>query len=236
MRIAWGLTGAGHLLEDSVNTLKLLKNEGHEISIYLSGAAEEVLKMYGLYNPVKTLASGNYYNELVLEQDQKWSYPMTGRFSLGKYDLLVVSPTTSNTIGKIVNGIADTLVTNAVAQAGKGKVKTCIVPVDIEAGDLETVLPSKLELDLCQNCDECDAAEACPNQAITAGVEINLLKCKGCGACQMACPFNAITGGRKITIHMREIDIENTQKLFNFPGIEVLVHPSEVMNILGKNR
>lgn len=234
MRIAWGLTGAGHLLEYSVNTLELLKNDGHEISIYLSGAAEEVLKMYGLYNTVKTLASGDYYNELVLEKDQKWSYPMTGRFSLGKYDLLVVSPTTSNTIGKIVNGIADTLVTNAVAQAGKGKVKTCIVPVDIEAGDLETVLPSKLELDLCQKCDECDAAEACPNQAITPRVEINLLKCKGCGACQMACPFDAITGGRKITIHMREIDIENTQKLFNFPGVEVLAHPSEVIDILGK--
>jgi len=234
MRIAWGITGAGHLLEDSVNTLKLLNDDGHEISIYLSGAGEEVLKMYGLYNQVKQLASGDYYNELVLERDQEWSYPMTGRFSLGKYDLLVVSPTTSNTIGKIVNGIADTLVTNAVAQAGKGSVKTCIIPVDLEAGDLETVLPSKLELDLCQKCDECDAAEACPNQAITPGVEINLLKCKGCGACQMACPFDAVTGGRKITIHMRDIDIENTKKLFNFPGVEVLGSPSEVMNVLDK--
>ena len=234
MRIAWGITGAGHLLEDSVNTLKTLKDEGHDISIYLSGAGEEVLKMYGLYNQVIHLTSGEYYNELVVEKDQKWSYPMTGRFSLGKFDLLVVSPTTSNTIGKIVNGIADTLITNAVAQAGKGRVKTCIVPVDIEAGDLETILPSKLELELCQKCDECDAAEACPNQAITPGVEINLLKCKGCGACQIACPFDAVTGGKKITIHMREIDIENTQKLFKFPGVEVLASPSEVLGFLDK--
>lgn len=234
MKIAWGITGAGHLLEDSVNTLKLLKDEGHDISIYLSGAGEEVLKMYGLYNQVKHLASGEYYNELILEKDQEWSYPMTGRFSLGKYDLLVISPTTSNTIGKIVNGVADTLITNAVAQAGKGKVKTYIIPVDLEAGDLETVLPSKLELELCQKCDECDAAAACPNDAITPGVEINLLKCKGCGACQMACPFDAVTGGKKITIHMREIDIENTHKLFNFPGVQVLARPSEVLDLLDR--
>lgn len=231
MKIAWGITGAGHLLEDSVKTLETLKEDDHEISIYLSGAGEEVLKMYGLFDRVKKL-TGGYYKELVLEKDQESSYPMTGRFSLGKYDLLVISPTTSNSIGKIVNGIADTLITNAVAQAGKGRIKTCIIPVDIESGDLETVLPSKLELELCQKCEVCEAASACPNQAITPGVEINLLKCKGCGACQMACPFGAVTGGKKITIHMREIDIENTHKLFKFPGIEVLSRPSEVMKII----
>ncbi|MDD1775184.1 MAG: dihydromethanopterin reductase (acceptor) [Methanobacterium sp.] len=235
MKIAWGITGAGHLLESSVDTINILKKEGHDISIFLSGAGEEVLKMYGLYNQIKNITSNEYYNELILEKDQERSFPMTGRFSLGKYDLLVISPTTSNTIGKIVNGIADTLVTNAVAQAGKGQVKTLIVPVDLESGELETVLPSKLELDLCQKCEECDAAEACPNQAITPGVEINLLKCKGCGACQMACPFEAVTGGKKITIHMREIDIKNTEKLFKFPGVEVLSSPSKVMEFTAKN-
>jgi dihydromethanopterin reductase (acceptor) len=231
MKIAWGITGAGHLLQYSVETLETLKREDHEISIYLSSAGEEVLKMYGLFNRVKKL-TGGYYKELVREKDQESSYPMTGRFSLGKYDLLVVSPTTSNTIGKIVNGIADTLVTNAVAQAGKGKVKTCIIPVDLEAGDLETVLPSKLELELCQKCEVCEAAGACPQEAITPGVEINLLKCKGCGACQRACPFDAITGGKMITIHMRDIDIENTRKLFKFPSVEVLSHPSEVLKLV----
>lgn len=187
--------------------------------------------MYGLFERVKKI-SGGYYQELVIEKEQRSSYPMTGRFSLGKYDLLVVSPTTSNTIAKIVNGIADTLITNAVAQAGKGKVPTIIIPVDLESGDLETVLPSKLELDLCQKCDTCEAAAACPNQAITPGVEINLLLCKGCGACQIACPFDAVTGGKKITIHMRDIDIENTSKLFNFPGVDILSHPSEIKKFL----
>ena len=225
MKIGFGITGAGHLLLESVELLEKLMTK-HDITVLLSSAGEEVLKMYGLFERVEKI-TGGYYNELILEKDQKFSYPITGRFSLGKYDYLIVSPTTSNTIGKIVNGIADSLITNAVAQAGKGRVKTIIIPVDIESGDLETVLPSKLELDLCQKCEVCDAAEACPEGAITPGVEIDLLKCKGCGTCAETCPFTAISAGKKLTIHMREIDIENTKKLMEFEGIEILNHPSK---------
>ena len=230
MRIAWGITGAGHLLKESVDTLTEL-SKMHEVTILLSGAGEEVLRMYGLFETVKNLTGGKY-RELVRENDQRESFPMTGRFSLGTYDMLIISPTTSNTIGKIVNGIADTLITNAVAQAGKGLVKNYIIPVDLESGELQTVLPSKLELELCENCETCEASAACPNDAITPGVEINLLKCKGCGACQTACPFGAVTGGRIITIHMRDIDIENTSKLNEIQGIEVLSHPNELNDIL----
>ncbi|BDZ70023.1 dihydromethanopterin reductase (acceptor) [Methanobacterium petrolearium] len=232
MKIAWAFTGAGHMLLESVEVLEEIaaKNE-NQVTVLLSGAGEEVLKMYGLFDRVKS-ATGGYYQELVLEKDQMWSYPISGRFSLGRYDLLIVSPTTSNTIAKLVHGIADSLVTNAVAQAGKGQVRILLVPVDLESGDLETVLPSKLELDLCQNCDTCEAAAACPPDAITPGVEINLLKCQGCAACQVACPYGAVSGGSIITIHMREIDIENSQKLQQLEGIEVLKHPSQILNKL----
>ena len=230
MRIAWAITGAGHLLRESVDILVELSKE-HEVTVLLSEAGEEVLKMYGLFDSIKNLTGGKY-RELILEADQRASFPMTGRFSLGTYDLLIVSPATSNTIGKIVNGIADTLITNAVAQAGKGKVETCIIPVDLESGDLETVLPSKLELDLCQNCETCVPSLKCPNNAITPGVEINLLKCTGCGACQTVCQFGAVTGGRLITIHMRDIDITNTAKLYEIEGVRVLSHPNLLNNFL----
>ncbi|MDR0912605.1 MAG: dihydromethanopterin reductase (acceptor) [Methanobrevibacter sp.] len=228
MRIAWAITGAGHLLKESVEILeKLSKN--HEVTVFLSAAGEEVLNMYGLFDRIKNI-TGGYYRELAIEMDQKYSYPISGRLSLGKYDLLILSPATSNTIAKIVYGIADSLVTNTIAQAGKGKVKTLIVPVDLEPGDVDTVLPSKLELAKCQNCEICTAQAACPKDAITPNVEIDLLKCIGCGACKNSCQYDAIDVGKIITIHMREIDIENTNKLFKMEGITVVENPEAILN------
>jgi len=87
---------------------------------------------------------------------------------------------------------------------------------------------------LCQKCEICEAAAACPNEAITPGVEIDLLKCEGCGACQLACPFGAVSGGRIISIHMREIDILNTEKLSQIEEIGVLSHPSELKKLLDR--
>ncbi|MEA4956783.1 hypothetical protein SDC9_28868 [bioreactor metagenome] len=230
MRIGWAITGAGHLLDESVSVMEDLAKD-NKITVLLSNAGEEVLKMYGLFERV-TAITGGYYRELALENDQSFSYPISGRFSLGKYDVLIVSPTTSNTVAKIVNGISDTLVTNSVAQAGKGNVKTIIIPVDMESGDVETILPSKLDLESCADCESCEAAQSCPQEAIIAKQEIDLLKCVGCGNCQNSCPFDAIKAGKLITIHMREIDIENTHKLVLMNGIDVLKHPKEIKDFI----
>lgn len=230
MRIGWAITGAGHLLDESVSVMEDLSKD-NKITVLLSNAGEEVLKMYGLFERV-TAITGGYYRELALENDQSFSYPISGRFSLGKYDVLIVSPTTSNTVAKIVNGISDTLVTNSVAQAGKGSVKTIIIPVDMESGDVETILPSKLDLESCADCESCEAAQSCPQEAIIAKQEIDLLKCVGCGNCQNSCPFDAIKAGKLITIHMREIDIENTHKLVLMNGIDVLKHPKEIKDFI----
>lgn len=230
MRIGWAFTGAGHLLKESVESMELLARH-HDITVFLSHAAEEVLKMYGLYDRVFAITGGRY-KELASDCNQKFSFPITGRLSLGKYDLLIVSPATANTVAKIVYGISDTLVTNAVAQAGKGNVPTYIVPVDIEEGDIETILPSKLELDKCKNCDVCDAAEVCPNNAIIPNQEIDLLKCIGCGSCKDICQYDAVSEGKIITMHMRPIDIENTQKLIQMEGISVFENPNGVLDKL----
>ena len=42
-RIAWGLTGSGHLLKESINIIESLEN----VDLFLSKAGEEVLKWYG---------------------------------------------------------------------------------------------------------------------------------------------------------------------------------------------
>ena len=138
MKIGWAFTGAGHLLKESVEAMEELAKD-NDLTVFLSQASEEVLKMYGLYDRVVAVTGGRY-NELASDSNQKFSFPITDRLSLGKYDLLIVSPTTANTVAKIVHGISDTLVTNAVAQAGKGRVRTLMVPVDIEPGDVETIL------------------------------------------------------------------------------------------------
>jgi dihydromethanopterin reductase (acceptor) len=228
MRVGWAITGAGHLLKESVDLLVELSKE-HEITIFLSQSSLEVLKMYGLYEKVAGV-TGGYYKELALDSDQRFSYPISGRFSLGKYDLLIVSPATSNSVAKIVNGISDTLVTNCVAQAGKGGVQTLIVPVDMELGDVHTILPSKLELGSCADCRECEAAKKCSKGAIIPKTEINLLKCVGCGECKNSCQYGAISEGKVITIYMREVDIENSHKLVLMSNIYVLKHPNEIKN------
>lgn len=230
MRIGFAITGAGHLLNESVQVAEKLA-ENHEVTIFLSGAAEEVLKMYGLYERVARLTGGKY-RELATDSNQKFSFPITGRFSLGKYDLLIVSPATANTVSKIVYGIADSLVTNVVAQAGKGAVKTFMVPVDIHPGPVDTVLPSKVEKDKCQNCDECVASLACPEGAIIPHDEIDLTKCVGCGQCRNTCPYDAISEGKIITIYMRDIDIENTRKLSEIDDIQIFEHPHDILDNL----
>ena len=228
MRIGFAFTGAGHLLRESVQVAEKLASE-HEVTIFLSGAAEEVLKMYGLYERVVKLTGGKY-RELATDSNQKFSYPISGRFSLGKYDLLIVSPTTANTVSKIVYGIADTLVTNVVAQAGKGAVPVYMVPVDIHPGPVDTVLPSKMELSKCKNCDDCVASLACEQGAIIPHEEIDLTKCIGCGLCRNTCPNDAISEGKIITIYMRDIDIENTRKLASIDDIQIFEDPKEILD------
>ena len=228
MRIGFAFTGAGHLLRESVQVAEKLAKD-HEVTIFLSGAAEEVLKMYGIYERVERLTGGKY-RELATDSNQKFSYPITGRLSLGKYDLLIVSPATANTVSKIVYGIADTLVTNAVAQSGKGAVPVYMVPVDIHPGPIDTVLPSKIEASKCQSCDDCVASLACEQGAIIPHEEIDLTKCIGCGLCRNTCPYDAISEGKIITIYMRDIDIENTRKLASIDNIQIFEDPNEILD------
>ena len=228
MRIGFAFTGAGHLLRESVQVVEALAKD-HEVTVFLSGAACEVLKMYGLYERVERITGGKY-RELATDLDQGFSYPITGRLSLGKYDLLIVSPATANTVSKIVYGIADTLVTNAVAQAGKGAVPVYMVPVDIHPGPIDTVLPSKIELSKCEGCSDCVAALACEQGAIIPHSEIDLTKCIGCGLCRNTCPNDAISEGKIITIYMRDIDIENTRKLEGIDNIQIFEKPEDILD------
>jgi len=120
--VAWAMTGSGAFMPEVASLLCKLPEEG--VDLFLSKAGEEVLKMY---NP-GFLEKGNVSH---IFYDIGGGYPISGRFSVGYYHLLVVAPATSNTVAKMVYGIADTLVTTIFSQAGKAKIPVVVLPSDI---------------------------------------------------------------------------------------------------------
>jgi dihydromethanopterin reductase (acceptor) len=119
-RIAWAITGAGHMLGECIKTL--LKFEG--VDVFLSRAGEEVVRTYGLETYLST-PRVRIYREI------RASSPLVGRLFAGMYRVVVIAPATSNSIAKFVHGISDTLVTNLFAQAGKARVPILVFPTDL---------------------------------------------------------------------------------------------------------
>jgi HisA/HisF family protein len=134
---AWCITGAGHLLEESISEIEkiLAEHKKMKIDIYLSKAAFEVLKIYKYYHRLESL-------NCEIHKDNSASSPVIGRIYKGYYDLLISAPTTSNTAAKFVLGISDTLVSNLFAHAGKSKLPVVILPTDIDE-NLVSAAPDK---------------------------------------------------------------------------------------------
>ncbi len=229
MKLAWGITGAGHFLRESFEVFKKLKKSTPDLKVttLVSRAGEEVVRMYGLENDLNFISEGSYLEEIFLEREQGASVPKTGRFLLGKYDVLIISPATSNTTAKIVCGIADTLITNAVAQAAKGGVPVYIVPVDI-AGDIESMMPFFIDREICRKCEICPPVDKCPEHAITD--QIDLLKCSGCGICVRLCSYGAIRGGL-VRLKVRDVDAKNVRLLRELEGVTVLETPRMIFDL-----
>lgn len=129
-RIAWAITGSGHYITECVEFLLTLDN----VDLYVSQAGEEVLKMYGI-------KLDDLRQKMPVYRDKTASCPPVGLFYKGYYHTFVLAPATSNTIAKCVLGIADSLVTNLYAQAGKCRVQSIVYPCDI-APEMETTAPS----------------------------------------------------------------------------------------------
>ena len=223
----WAITGAGHLLKESIEIIDELSKK-HEITIILSNAGLEVVKKYGYYNKLEEISKLNQ-NRIVTDYEEKYSYPLSGKITNEKYDLIIVSPTTANTIAKIVHAIADTLVTNVVAQSGKGRIPLIVLPVDQKEGTVKTTLPPHIKRDKCRKCDTCKPEETCPENAIKQGT-INTLQCINCIKCKDTCPYDALKIGAEIELYIRKIDVENTRKLEEIENIKCIFDPEEILN------
>ena len=143
-RIAWAITGAGHLLTEIAE--QMLRRD--DVDIFLSRAAEEVVRMYGLKDRL-------YGRGAPVHRETLSSSPMVARFARGVYRVLIVAPATSNSVAKFVCGISDSLVSNLFAQAGKSRVPILVLPTDLAPemdsrgprGDLIKVYPRPIDLE-----------------------------------------------------------------------------------------
>jgi len=224
----WCITGAGHFLEESFEAVEELKRRsGAKVTTALTRAGEEVVRIYGLEGRLRAVSPGGYYEEVLTERSEGASGYRMGRLARGLYDLLFVSPASANTVAKLVVGVADTLATNAVAQAVKGGVPVFIVPTDQEEL-VETPSPTFIDREACAGCQPCSAMEACGHGAVKWVEDkawIDLALCHGCGACVKACPQGAVKSGVKVKVRARRVDLENVERLRGMEGILVLRSP-----------
>ncbi|MHA1819642.1 MAG: flavoprotein [Promethearchaeota archaeon] len=239
-KIAWAITGAGHLLRESVEVIHYLIGKNINVDVFFSKAGREVAQIFGeltfLFKLKKKFPSRI---NLIFSESQEWSFPICGKFSINYYKLLIVSPTTANTVAKLSYKIADTLVTNIVSQALKGKTPVFIVPTDFRAGPITTITPIMIDHSKCHECNYkgyLKEKNICPQDALDFSEEnipsVNLKKCIGCQACLLNCKNNAITFRKKITIYLHESDIERTSALKNIKGIFLIGNPADVIKIL----
>jgi dihydromethanopterin reductase (acceptor) len=171
------------------------------------------------------ISGGGYLEEIFLEREEGNSSPKTGRFMMGAFDLLIIAPATANTVAKIANGIADSIVTNAAALSNKAGIHVYVLPTEAKEG-ISTRIPFIIDRMLCQHCQVCRPQERCPSYAIND--QIDLLKCDGCGICVELCEHGAIRS-RTLQIARRELDKKNIERLKDLPGFTILESAEEII-------
>ncbi|MGY5880933.1 MAG: archaeoflavoprotein AfpA [Candidatus Thorarchaeota archaeon] len=139
-RIVWGITGSGDRIEEIIDNMIELSNEDDlRITVIVSKAAEQVLRWYKLWDKLNV-----FFDKVKKESNANVPF-IAGPLQVGRYDLLIVAPLTANSTAKIAHGIADTLVTNAVAQTLKGDTPVLLYPVDQSTDSVTTIAPNGTE-------------------------------------------------------------------------------------------
>lgn len=144
-KIAWGITGSGEKIAETVAVMRKMKEkyrEEFDIRVYISKAGDQVLKYYNLSNMLET-----FFDKTWTEINSNAPF-LAGQIQLKEFEFLLIAPTTSNTVAKISLRIADTLLTNAAIMGQKTSTPIYIMPTDFREGIVTTELPNGENLDI----------------------------------------------------------------------------------------
>ncbi|MEE9379569.1 MAG: flavoprotein [Candidatus Lokiarchaeia archaeon] len=134
-KLIWAITGTGYVLQESIDLMKDLQEDFNvDLTVILSKEGAAVVKWYK-----KWLALTEAVKKVKVEKTPNIPF-YAGPLQLGNYDLFLACPVSANSIAKIVYGIADSLITNCVAQAIKGGQTVYIFPSD---QDIEPIVTSR---------------------------------------------------------------------------------------------
>ncbi len=152
-KVAWGITGAGDKIAEILEVMKDLKKQSEdvvEIDVYVSKAADTVLKFYRLEDELK-----RNFPKVQVELNSNSPF-LAAWMQMRKYEFLLIAPATSNTVAKLVNGIGDTLITNSAIMSLKAFVPVYILPTDYKESIVYTKLPNGKEMKLRVRKEEAD--------------------------------------------------------------------------------
>jgi archaeoflavoprotein AfpA len=141
--LMWGITGTGYVLKESISLMRELQNNYDvDLTVILSKEGLAVVKWYKLWIELTEAVKK-------VKSEKTPNIPFyAGPLQLGKYDMFLVCPVSANSIAKITYGIADTLITNCVAQAIKGGLIVYVFPSDQDLEPISTTRPNGSPLTL----------------------------------------------------------------------------------------
>jgi archaeoflavoprotein AfpA len=153
LKVAWGITGAGDKIAEIVEVMNDLRRQSGdvvEIDVFLSKAAETMLKFYRLEEEIKQT-----FAKVTVEVNSNSPF-LAAWLQSGKYEFLLIAPASSNTVAKIANSISDTMLTNGALMSLKAFRPVYILPSDYRESVVYTKLPNGKELKLRVRKEEAD--------------------------------------------------------------------------------
>ncbi len=152
-KVAWGITGAGDKIAEIVEIMKDLKKQSEEfveIEVFISKAADTMLKFYRLEDDLR-----QSFAKVQVELNANSPF-LAAWLQSGKYEFLLIAPASSNTVAKITNSISDTMLTNAAIMSLKAYRPVYILPTDYKESTVVTKLPNGKEMKLRVRKEEAD--------------------------------------------------------------------------------